>query len=328
MGFAAPGFGFSLSEPPPVARPVSLPASPLARFARLYAVAALGKEQRLDPPALAGRGLNARYAGAHVDQESSPAHDIRALGERHVAGHDHGIGLHVVDAVVAGRDLVLRVTTTPPFASSLRICWPPAGSAPGNDDLATARLALLARRRRAFFVVVDDEPLALERGVALHQFHVVDEGRDLVLVANLEARRLDLDRLARFFEKPCSAFGVFCVGCAVAAGANSAGIIAASAAAGNMARDMSSTECVMGALPRLPDGAVSPLHQSPSTPPRKLTKSPLSLTSSWLASMRPFGSSTSTGFRQNVSFAHIQAASMRRISVPLDAVTSTLSIAA
>src|SRR5215208_5524249 len=168
----------------------------LAALLLLLLVVAAGDDQGADP--LAGRGLDVGDAGVEVVDDALAAGDVLALAQDGVAGHRDLVGGAVEDGVVAGRDLVLRDD----------------GHRPGAVDLLDVVVLGPGRRRRpalaaggALLVLVEDgQGRAAHGGLALHHDDVALEHRPLLLVEDVEAVGVDLDRLlavaAEIAERP------------------------------------------------------------------------------------------------------------------------------
>src|SRR5947209_2560992 len=77
----------------------------------------------------------------------------------------------------------------------------------GLDRTGLGALRRGRRRRRVVLVVEHHQRFRGHGGVALHHLHVAGKGRFLLLVAHLERRRFDLDRLVAVLRKALHGVG-------------------------------------------------------------------------------------------------------------------------
>src|SRR5262249_38277891 len=120
------------------------------------------------------------------------------FGQHDIAQQRYGIGLHVENSRVAGRNLlVLANLDTAPCLQPLDPLLP-----------GWSRLGGRQRVRRAPLAVVENrEGLGAHRGVALYDLYAAGERRDLVLVADLELRCIDFHRLIAILRESLQRVG-------------------------------------------------------------------------------------------------------------------------
>jgi hypothetical protein len=159
--------------------------------------AVISGDARFDPVT---RRFHPSISGLGIDHNSLAPQDVLALADHDVSGQRNRLCLHVVDAQIPGRILILTdhghvaARFGPAEGSSIRDGWGAAAlGGRGGDGLGSL-----------FRPVEYDKGSACHRGVALHHLDVAGKRRCLDLVLNFQRFRFDIDRLISVHTRRCA----------------------------------------------------------------------------------------------------------------------------